>query len=146
MDVQSDQTRKPGTFAKGHDPRRVIPLERKPKGPNKIARDLKKGIMDAAERHGEDGLGTNGIEGYCFLLASKHPKIFAQLLGKVLPMQIHASVDNYIASVNIVSIPSDSYLAPEDIARIKQQPQLELEAGGADTLEPGDGAEPGQDT
>jgi hypothetical protein len=99
----------------------VIPVERKPKGPNKIARDLKKGIMDAAERHGEDGIGTNGLEGYCYLLASKHPKIFAQLLGKVLPMQINASGGNFIASVNIVSIPSESYLAPDDIARIKAQ-------------------------
>jgi hypothetical protein len=121
VDTQGETPRKPGTFLPGHDSRRVIPLERKPKGPNKIARDLKKGIMDAAERHGEDGIGTNGLEGYCFYLASRHPKVFAGLLGKVLPLTLQTSGGNFIGAVNIVSIPSESYLAPEDIARIKAQ-------------------------
>ena len=120
----ADPPRKPGTFAKGFDSRRdlsQIPPRRKPGTPNAITRDLKRGIIGAAERHGEDGLGTNGVEGYCFLLASRHPKIFAGLLAKVLPMQINASGGNFIGAVNIVSIPSESYLDPADIARIKAQ-------------------------
>jgi hypothetical protein len=86
--------------------------------------------MDAAERHGEDGKGKDGVSGYCYHLAKNHPKQFTSLLAKILPMQVNATGGNFIGAVNIVSIPSESYLAPEDIARIKAQsaPEtLELE-------------------
>jgi hypothetical protein len=120
----SEKPRHNGLFKKGFDSRRdlsQVPPRRKPGTPNAITRDLKRGIMDAAERHGADGKGKDGVSGYCFHLAKNHPKQFTSLLAKILPMQINASGGNFIASVNIVSIPSESYLAPDDIARIKAQ-------------------------
>ena len=56
--------------------------------PNKTTALLKEAIIAAAERTGEDGAGKDGLMGYCSFLATKEPKAFAQLLGKVLPMQL----------------------------------------------------------
>lgn len=61
----------------------------RPKGaPNKTTALLKEAIIRAAEAVGEDGKGRGKLTGYCTFLAKEEPKAFAQLLGKVLPMQI----------------------------------------------------------
>lgn len=44
--------------------------------------------MRAAEAAGEDMNGKDGVIGYCKFLAMNEPRAFAQLLGKVLPMQV----------------------------------------------------------
>jgi hypothetical protein len=49
---------------------------------------LKEAILGAAEATGRDGQGKDGLMGYCGYLAKSEPKAFAQLLGKVLPMQV----------------------------------------------------------
>jgi hypothetical protein len=49
---------------------------------------LKEAILKAAEATGEDGKGKGKLTGYCKYLAISEPKAFAQLLGKVLPMQV----------------------------------------------------------
>jgi hypothetical protein len=54
---------------------------------NIMTRELKEAILHAASRHGEDGKGLNGLEGYMFLLASVDRKIFGTLLRAVLPLQ-----------------------------------------------------------
>jgi hypothetical protein len=73
-------------------PRRVgdgTPGPGRPKGvPNRTTTQLKEAILAAAGRHGEDGTGTHGLEGYLFRLASDEPRAFAGLLGKVLPLQV----------------------------------------------------------
>lgn len=56
--------------------------------PNKVTTLLKEAIIRAAEAHGYDGKGDNGIVGYCQFLATSHPQTFANLLGKVLPLQV----------------------------------------------------------
>lgn len=56
--------------------------------PNKTTALLKDAIIRAAEAAGEDKQGKGGLVGYCTYLATEEPKAFAQLLGKVLPMQI----------------------------------------------------------
>lgn len=56
--------------------------------PNKTTALLKEAILKAAERTGSDGQGKDGLMGYCGFLAKSEPKAFAQLLGKVLPMQV----------------------------------------------------------
>ncbi len=56
--------------------------------PNKTTTLLKEAIIKAAETSGEDKSGKGGLIGYCTFLAKEEPKAFAQLLGKVLPMQI----------------------------------------------------------
>jgi len=56
--------------------------------PNKTTALLKEAIIKAAEATGEDGKGNGSLTGYCKFLATNEPKAFAQLLGKVLPMQV----------------------------------------------------------
>lgn len=59
----------------------------RPKGtPNRTTAMLKDAILKAAEKAGDKGKG--GLVGYCRFLAREEPKAFAQLLGKVLPMQV----------------------------------------------------------
>jgi hypothetical protein len=61
----------------------------RPKGAaNKTTALLKEAIIRAAEATGEDMQGKGKLTGYCKFLAKTEPKAFAQLLGKVLPMQI----------------------------------------------------------
>lgn len=123
--LTDESPRKPGTFQKGFDPRRdasQIPPRRKAGTPNAITRDLRRGIVDAAEKYGSDGKGKDGLTGYLFHLAGKHPKAFAGLLGKVLPMQVSGNVGQFIGTVNIVAVPADHYLSPEDIARLAPAP------------------------
>lgn len=56
--------------------------------PNKTTALLKEAIIKAAESVGSDGEGKDSLIGYCTFLAKSEPKAFAQLLGKVLPMQV----------------------------------------------------------
>lgn len=56
--------------------------------PNKTTALLKEAILKAAEAVGSDGNGKGKLTGYCTFLAREEPKAFAQLLGKVLPMQV----------------------------------------------------------
>jgi hypothetical protein len=94
---------------------------------NKITRDLKSGIIDAATAYGSDGQGTGGLTGYLFMLAGDHPKAFASLLGKMLPLQVSSSIQNLIGQVNIVSIPADHYLSREDARKLAEPPIVEHE-------------------
>jgi len=72
----------------------------RPKGSrNKTTVALKEAILAAAEKHGEDGRGKNKLAGYCLKLAKEEPKAFAQLLGKVLPMQVTGEDDGQIKVV-----------------------------------------------
>ncbi|MBR0847108.1 hypothetical protein JQ543_05050 [Bradyrhizobium diazoefficiens] len=99
---------------------------------NKITRDLKEGIIDAAIAVGEDGKGKGGLLGYLKMLARKHPKYYTQLLARVLPLQVSGGVDvGFIGQVNIVPVPGERYLTPEDVARMLQPP-LEIEGEAAD--------------
>lgn len=61
---------------------------RKKGTPNKTTALLKEAILDAARLHGLDGQGQDGLTGYCRKLADEEPKAFAQLLGRVLPLQV----------------------------------------------------------
>lgn len=64
----------------------------RPKGArNKTTLFLKDAIIRAAELSGEDKTGQDGLIGYCRMLAENEPKAFAALLGKVLPIQVHAT-------------------------------------------------------
>lgn len=66
----------------------------RPKGSaNKTTAMLKDAIIKAAEAVGEDEKGKGGLKGYCTFLAKKEPKAFAQLLGKVIPLQIAGDPD-----------------------------------------------------
>lgn len=85
---------------------------------NKVSRDLKEGIIDAAVIVGSDGKGKDGLRGYLVMLARKHPKQYTGLLARVMPLQITGDVGGFIGQVNIVSVPVDRYLSPEDAKKL----------------------------
>ncbi len=66
----------------------------RPKGsPNKVSGILKDAILLAAENAGNED-GGNGLISYLQKQAIEHPTAFMTLLGKVLPMQVSAEVEN----------------------------------------------------
>ena len=72
----------------------------RPKGSvNKTTAMLKEAVLKAAELHGQDGNGKGELTGYCLKLATEEPRAFAQLLGKVLPMQVTGDGDGPIQVV-----------------------------------------------
>jgi hypothetical protein len=86
---------------------------------NRITRDLKHGIVDAAAAHGADGFGAGGLTGYLLHLATHHPKAFAGLLGKLMPLQVNGTLQSVVGEVRIVSVPADTYLTAESMAKLK---------------------------
>lgn len=94
---------------------------------NKICRDLKVGLLDAAIAHGADGQGAGGLQGYLFMLAAEHKKTFAHLLAKLLPLQLTSdgAIGGVSVSLNVTSVPSGSYLTEESIERLRQPLQLD---------------------
>lgn len=62
--------------------------------PNKTTTALKEAILAAAEEHGEDDAGKNGLRGYLRKVAREDIKAFSGLLGKVLPMTVSGDPDN----------------------------------------------------
>jgi len=85
--------------------------------PNKITRDLKEGIIDAAVSLGEDGRGKGGLSGYLKMLAKRYPKQFSSLLGRLLPLQVNGNnLGQFIGAVNIVAVPNGKFLTVEDAA------------------------------
>jgi hypothetical protein len=49
------------------------------------------------------------------MLAEDHPKYFAPLLGRLMPLQINGNINGTIGAVNIVGVPNDRYLSAEQI-------------------------------
>ena len=96
---------------------------------NKIPYDLKRDLVEAAAEVGFDGEGTQGLRGYLKFLAVRHPKAFSHMLGKVLPLQItsDAPIGSQTLSVNIISVPTDTYLSAEDMARMRGEPMRTVE-------------------
>ena len=90
QDDDDDFLDEDGKFAKGHEKRGG----RKKGQQNKMTRDLKHATLRAAEMHGSDGEGLDGLIGYLFFLAKTEPKSFAPLLGRMIPLHIGGSVDH----------------------------------------------------
>lgn len=72
--------------------------------PNKTTALLKEAILKAAETAGQDGNGKEGLVGYCTFLAREEPKAFAQLLGKVMPLQISGDPDNPVRAITRIEL------------------------------------------
>jgi hypothetical protein len=61
----------------------------RPKGAkNKTGLLVKEAILLAAEQTGENGRGREGTVGFLKRLARREPKAFAQLLGRLIPVQV----------------------------------------------------------
>lgn len=77
----------------------------RPKGSvNKTTAILKEAILAAAASTGSDGNGKDGLMGYCGFLARSEPKSFAQLLGKVLPLQLTGEDGGPVRAVTRVEL------------------------------------------
>jgi hypothetical protein len=123
---------KAGAFTPEHP--RLPGAGRPPGRTNKITRDLKVGIMEAAIAYGADGFGAGGLTGYLYHLAADHPKAFASLLAKMLPYQVSSnSSSSAIGTINVVSIPAGQFLDAADISKF--QPALVVEAALEDALD-----------
>jgi hypothetical protein len=83
---KSQTARKPdGKFEKG-----IRPNPGRAKGVrNRTTKLLKEAILEAATLIGQDGRGKGGLTGYLMMLATKERAVYARLLEKVLPMQVH---------------------------------------------------------
>jgi hypothetical protein len=87
---------------------------------NRISKDLKSGILNGAIAHGYDGEGAGGLDGYLQMCATKYPKHYMHLLGKLLPLQVGDGLTGQrIGTINIVSVPEGRYLSEEDIAKTR---------------------------
>jgi hypothetical protein len=98
-----------------------------------MTRDLKNGIVDAAAAHGSDGKGSGGLTGYLFFLAQKHPKCFASLLGKMLPLQVNGATA-LVGQISIVSVPAGKHLSPDEIGQLART--IEHEPAELEPAEP----------
>lgn len=119
------KSRKPGTFGRDNPP----PGKGRVRGSvNRLSRDLRSAILDAAALYGSDGHGAGGVTGYCIYLAAKHPKAFSGLLSKLLPLQINGAVTSSVAAaVRVVAVASDSYLSREDLAKLREPMTIEAD-------------------
>jgi hypothetical protein len=91
-------------------------------GVNRITKDLKRGIIDAAVELGSDGCGTDGLQGYLRMCAQKYPKHYLALLGKLLPMQLNTDgLGSVNVSFNVTSVPSGSFLTAESLERFSPE-------------------------
>lgn len=92
--VAASEKRKPPAAGKG-----------RPKGSvNKTTKALKDAILAAAAKHGADGLGHDGLEGYLFKVASEDVKAFSSLLGRVLPMTVAGDPDNPMQMITKIEL------------------------------------------
>ena len=105
---------------------------------NKICRDLKEGLLEGAILHGFDGEGEGGLIGFCLHLAKRHPKAYCGLLGKILPYNVNAAVSggSRIGSINIVSVPSGSYLSSEAIEKMRSPGLVFNQSAPSEQIEP----------
>lgn len=63
----------PGQFKVGVDPRRY--RNGRKKGARSRTPNLLRALVQAAELHGSDGCGRDGLAGYLHLVRTKHPEL-----------------------------------------------------------------------
>ncbi len=66
---------------------------RKPGTPNKLTKELRDAVIEAAERVGSDLKGKDGLIGYLMRVGRKDPKAFGSLLRAVLPLKINLETE-----------------------------------------------------
>jgi hypothetical protein len=86
--------------------------EGRPKGTkNKVTVVLKEAILLAAEEHGSDGEGKDGLKGYLSMVARADLKTFCGLLGRILPTQM----DDDGAKTPIAGVVNISVIWPDGL-------------------------------
>ncbi len=78
-----------GRFKKGH----AKAGGRRKGVQNAVTRELKEAVLNAAAKHGFDGKGKDGLEGYMTMLAYEDKRIFSTFLRVLLPMQMNVTTE-----------------------------------------------------
>ena len=108
----------------------VIPIKRTGR-PNRITRDIKKGLIELAVRHGSDGKGEGGLGGYFDYLLRKDLAAHARLIGRWLPRQLNVDVEISgrigITTVQIVSVPNGRFVTQAETERQLTEPVLVID-------------------
>ena len=98
---------------------------------NRIPTDLKRDVIAGFAKHGSDGAGKDGVVGFAYYLAAKHPKVAGKILERLLPLTIKGDglTSSTISTVNIVSVPAGKFLSPEEVAAFSPRslPQIDQE-------------------
>jgi hypothetical protein len=84
-------------------------------------------MIESAVEHGRDGIGTDGLKGFCAYLLKEDLKAYCSILGRMIPLQIGGDLQIGITSVNIVSVRVNSFLSAEQIGKLSP-PVLEVVA------------------
>jgi hypothetical protein len=85
--MRSKRRAPPHAFKKGQP--RPEGSARKKGQRNRTTTMLKDAILEAASLVGQDGKGRDGLVGYLKMLAIKEKAVYARLLERVLPLQLH---------------------------------------------------------
>lgn len=104
--ARNGQTFQPGHQSKGARPHGSL---------NQITRDLKQGIVDAAIKHGSNGRGAGGLQGFFKYMIKNDLRAFASLMGRVIPLQINGNINGTIAAVTITPVPAGHFLTAEQV-------------------------------
>ena len=108
-------------------------MPRRKKGvANRITRDIKYGITEAAIRHGSNGRGKGGLVGFFqYLLLTD---LRSNLIGRLVPLQLNADVSGGgTVNVTIASVPSGHFLTLEEARSVMGLPS----GGPVLTMTPG---------
>jgi hypothetical protein len=76
-------------------------------GQRHITAVLKDAVIYAAQCVGENGKGLNGLVGYLKTLAIEHPKAFAALLGRVIPLHVTSTNTTEVTYRSVEEVKAD---------------------------------------
>lgn len=103
-----------GKFVKGQPVPAQMPRRKKGVA-NRITRDIKYGLTEAAIRHGSNGRGKGGLVGFFQYLLLTDLRAFANLIGRMVPLQLNADVNGGgTVNVTISPVPSGNFLSLEE--------------------------------
>ena len=106
---------RPGTFSATYQPKHRRTADR-------IPHNVKADVVAGLAAHGEDGKGKGGFRGYIKYLAGKYPKQAARLIERLLPPSVvvaNTGPKASIHTVNVVSVPSGTFLSSEEIQNLR---------------------------
>src|SRR4051812_42688016 len=120
-----------GHFARGQPA--PNPGARRKRGiANKLTRDIKHGITEAAILHGSDGKGKDGLVGFFSFLLLNDLRAFSNLLGRLIPFQVSGVPEGGTVNVTISPVPSGHFLPLEEARALSG-----YAPGGVLTMTPG---------
>jgi hypothetical protein len=114
---------RPGTFSSNYQPKQR-------RAGDKLPRNVKEDVIAGLAAVGEDGAGKGGFRGYVAFLGRKYPKQAARLVERLLPPSVviaNNTPGQRIGTVNIVSIPSGTFLKPHELAQLQEEHTIDHE-------------------